>query len=427
MKPNILFIMTDQQCADALSCAGNPWVRTPALDRLASQGVRFERAYCTHPLCSPARSSLFTGLMPHQTGVSDNSIPFESSIDCLGLGAYLQQAGYRCAYVGRGPVPEQHGFELLGQPDANDPTITPLALDFLADPGEAPFLLAVSYHNPHNICEWARGQNLPETPIPETPDRREWPTLPANFAPAPFEAEAIRWYQQSLLHPYPTRDWSPDEWRRYLYAYYRMVEAVDAEIGALLDGLEAAGRAEDTVVIFTSDHGNGNAAHQWHQKTVLFEECVRVPLIIVDPRDGRQGQVDSQHLISIGLDFFATAADYAGLDRPNGYQGLSLRPLAEGAAVSAWRDHVVVETTLTIQGVPPKPNHNLARAVISERHKYALYPLGRHREQLFDLQSDPGEQVNCADSARYQDQLQRHRQLLAEWKAATGDRCQIPQ
>ncbi len=253
--PNILFLLTDQQSADAMSCAGNPWLRTPALDRLAATGTRFERAYCTHPLCSPMRSSLFTGLMPHQTGTVDNNAPFPDADRCLGLGAWLARAGYRCATAGKGPQPVPQGFESLCGP--GDARTTEAALAFLERSGDGPFCLALSYNNPHNICEWARRQPLPEGPIPSAPPE-DWPTLPANFGPAPFEADAIRWHQQARVHPHPERDWSPQEWREYLFAYYRLVEKVDAEIGRVLDALEAGPHADRTLVIFSSDHGNGN-------------------------------------------------------------------------------------------------------------------------------------------------------------------------
>ncbi len=425
-SPNILLILTDQLSADALSCAGNQWVKTPAIDRLSERGVRFERAYCTHPLCSPARSSLFTGLMPHQSGVYDNSIPFTVGADCTGLGAHLRQAGYHCAYVGRGPAPDIHGFELLGENDCMDPVVTPLASRFLETSRTEPFLLAVSYHNPHNICEWARRQNLRDAAIEVPSDRRQWPPLPANFAVAPYEADAVRWYQQSHLHAHPEPDWSADDWREYLYAYYRLVEAVDAQIAELLAALERSGAAENTIIIFSSDHGNGCAAHRWNQKTVLFEECIRIPLIVVDPRHGRRGVVDRSHLVSLGLDFFTTACDYAGVAAPDECVGLSLRHPVCADTPTPWRDHLFVETTLHIDGVPNKPNHILARAVIGERYKYAVYPLGRNREQLIDLHRDPGEMINLAVLAHYEEELRRQRDLLAAWKKSTGDKCPVP-
>ncbi len=424
-RPNILFVMTDQQSADAMSCTGNPWLRTPAMDQLAARGVRFERAYCAHPLCSPQRSSLFTGLMPHQTGVVDNAVPFRMADDCMGLGTHLREAGYRCAYAGRGPQPVAQGFESLCGPQ--DQLATQEAVRFLGAGGMAPFCLAVSYNNPHNICEWARRQPLPEGAVEPAPPE-QWPTLPANFAPAPFEAEAIRWHQAARIHPHPERRWSPDEWRRYLHAYYRMVEKVDGELGRVLEALDAGPYADNTVVIFTSDHGNGNAAHGWHQKEVFFEEVMRVPLLAWHPGMSRGGRIDERHLVSIGLDLFPTCAQLAGLPVPEHLPGLGLKPLLddEGTGrVADWRRYIVGQTTLSMQGVPDKARHRMARMIRTDRYKYALYPMGRYREQLFDMHSDPGEMVNLAVSDRYADVLAEHRRLLAEWCRQSEDVFQV--
>ncbi len=139
---------------------------------------------------------------------------------------------------------------------------------------------------------------------------------------------------------HPTQGWDPDQWRRYRYAYYRLCERVDAEIGTLITALDRSGLRDDTMIVFTSDHGDGLAAHGWNQKKLLIEDVVGVPLIIVPP-GGTAGTIRDE-LISVGLDLLTTLCDYAGLDPPAG-DGRSVRPLVEGAA-PPWRDQLVVET-----------------------------------------------------------------------------------
>lgn len=422
-RPNILLIMTDQQSAHMLGCTGNPDVRTPHLDRLAGEGTRFERAYVTFPLCVPSRTSMLTGMHPHQLGVSTNSPAAEPS-QVRGeqsLTGLLRAAGYRLGHAGkwhatRASAERDDGFEWTR--DFGDEGLVEAATQFLQDRDDArPFFLVASFDDPHTICEVARNQPSYYGPLP-APDLASAPNLPANFGPQPFEPEAIRAEQRDAPFVYGTADYSPEDWRLYRQAYARLVERVDGRIGQLLSALDDARPGEDTLVIFTSDHGDGDAAHAWNQKTALFEETIRVPLIIRRPDHVGSGLVE-RALVSTGLDLLPTICDAAGIPAPPGLPGRSA--LAAPDRTGPRRDHVVVETGFG-SGARPR---TVGRAVVGERYKYVVYSWGRHREQLFDLFDDPGEEVNLAVEARHAGLLQQQRALLLEWCLATDDRLML--
>jgi choline-sulfatase len=196
------------------------------------------------------------------------------------------------------------------------------------------------------------------------------------------------------------------EWRQYLWVYYRLVESSDQLIGRILDALDRNGLASNTVVVFTSDHGEMSGAHGMVSKQKLYEESVAVPLIIAAP--GTRPGVDRQHLVG-GIDLMPTFLDYAGIAAPGSLEGCSLRPLVEGKGV-AWRDFIAAET------FGPE-----SRMIRTDRYKYIAFADGERREQLFDEETDPGEIRNLVDDPRMVDVLARHRRLLEQWMAASGD------
>ncbi len=409
-RPNILFLFTDEHSASAMRCAGCADVRTPALDRLAAEGVRFDRAYCTFPLCTPSRASLLSGRWPHQCGTMWNERSLDPAAREHGLGNLLSAAGYACAYGGKwhlpyaSPMERGHGFEYINAFD--DPRLADDVIAFLERPREEPFFVVASFDNPHTICEYGAGRPLAWGPVPEPDSVRACPNLPANHAPAPYEASAAACVRRT--------DYGPDDWRRYLYTYYRLVEQADAGIGRILDALDRLGLAESTVVVFTSDHGDMMGAHGMHQKHALYEEAVRVPLLVRAP-GGRAGAVEPGALVS-GLDLYPTFCDYTGFAPPFACDGLSLRPLVERGVPDGWRDHLVAETRFgREQGVD-------GRMVRTARFKYVVYERGAHREQLYDLDADPGEMVNLVYDERHADTRRAHLELLRAWCRRTGDR-----
>ncbi|MBE3096153.1 MAG: sulfatase-like hydrolase/transferase [Planctomycetes bacterium] len=410
-RPNILYVFTDQQFAEALSGAGNPWVKTPAMDSLAANGVRFDRAYCTHPFCSPSRASMLTGLMPHEHGVVTNGMAIRQDVERRQMGWIFREAGYDCAYAGKGHLPtynglnDTHGFDVLCNIDEGK--VTSQCVAFLGKKREKPFLLVASYHQPHDICSLVhvdeptqsksyRGK--PTVPLEEF--TRPCPLLPANFdPPSPVPGVADR---------FSTGKWSHDTWRRYLYGYYRMVEEVDGRIGQVLKALRDAGLEEKTLIVFSSDHGDGLGAHHASGKECFYEQAMRIPMIVSFKGRTRPRAVDETHLVSNGLDLLPTLCDYAGVAPPPGLRGRSLRPPAEGRETPNWRDQVVAVC-----------RRGTGHMVRTQRYKYASYG-AEGGEQLFDLQQDPGEVRNLLDDPSAKDVLADHRKRLADWRSETG-------
>ncbi|MCX5662512.1 MAG: sulfatase-like hydrolase/transferase [Planctomycetota bacterium] len=409
-RPNILLLMTDQQSADAISCAGivaKADLHTPHLDALAGRGLRFTRAHCTFPLCTPSRASMLTGRMPSAIGVTQNPGRIPPHLANQHLGPLLAAAGYDCYYGGKwhlpsGAIPEGQGFTPIA--GFNDHQLTAAAGDFLLRrPADAarPFLLVASFDNPHNICEWARGEPLPWGPVAEPPPDApadQLPALPANFEPGPDEPELFSEARAKLTRLYPTRDYTPERWRRYRHAYFRLVEKVDAQIGQVLAALRRGGHEESTLIVFLSDHGDGMGAHRWNQKTVLYDEVVCVPLMFagagVQSRSDGAPLIDTR-LVSTGLDLLPTLCDVAGAARPADLPGLSLAPLLHGEEPATWREHVVTETGWGPNELPDATG----RMVRTDRHKHCLYSRGERREQLFDLAADSGETHNLVGDA----------------------------
>lgn len=424
VRPNILWIMTDQQPADYMSCTGNPWLKTPAMDSLAAEGTRFELAYCATPLCVPSRSAIYCGTTAHEANAAINRHPEFESYQGPMLAQMLEDNGYRCGLIGKWhlQVPPdhcpRHGFSFLGLCSHNgqDEKVPAEVARFLAMPQERPFFLVASLVNPHDVCEWARGQTLPNGEIGPAPPAAACPPLPSNFEIPPGEPGVLRDIQRRQPKVYPSVDWKTEKWRQYRWAGMRMTEKVDALVGRILQSLALSPYADNTVVMFTSDHGDGSAHHRWNQKQVLYEECTRVPLIIHDPRVS-SGRVDATHLVQTGTDLFATVCDYAGVEQPEGCRGASLRPLLAGGS-TLWRDHLVVETEFCGWG---KSLGITGRAVRDERYKYIVYSEGAKRDQLFDLLNDPGETQDLSGSASLAAVRRRLRLRLQEWIENTGD------
>ncbi len=412
-RPNILVILTDQQSATMMSCAGNPHLSTPAVDGLAAEGVRFERAYCTNPVCVPSRFSLMTGRMPSEIGMLSNDT---KHLECVpagirehGLGFLLRLAGYEVVYAGKEHLPKMRtpdvGFDYIC-PDERD-GLADAAADYLSRPHDRPFCLVTSFINPHDICfmalrEFTRDPRvlarLPKAVAqqaaldealraPSGAAEAELPVslcppLPPNFEPQADEPEALRIaLEQRPFRLRARQEWGQADWRRHRWAYARLTERVDRQIGRVLDALRASGQDRNTLVIFTSDHGDMDAAHRLEHKSMFYEEACRIPLIIRPPGGIRPARVDDGHLASNGLDLLPTLCDWAGVTVPGGLSGRSLRPLVEGCTDGVWRDFVPVECAI-------------GQAVVTRTCKYAKYYLGANAEQLLDLERDSGETRN---------------------------------
>ncbi|MCY1722775.1 sulfatase-like hydrolase/transferase [Prolixibacteraceae bacterium Z1-6] len=418
--PNVLLIITDQQTADAMSCAGNQYLKTPALDKLASSGIRFTRNYVTQPLCLPFRSSLQTSRYPHELGIENNQMKIKGEFPMLGN--LMMAAGYQCYYIGKwhvGTSPQKAGYENydnVGKDDAK----TEAAINYLGQEHDHPFFLTVSLMNPHNVCELARanadGSNLPDGRIALPPsDLGKLPPLPTNFKVSSNEPSVIRVAQNNSFKQYPTADWNELTWRQYLWGYYRLVEKVDAEVGRILRALEESTYGKNTVVLFTSDHGEGIAMHHWNQKQVLYDQVTRVPLII--SWEGKTSKKVYSGLVSNALDIPVTILDIAGVENPIGMRGQSLLPVIKGNNIQQ-RVYVVSETMFA-EGA--KPLGGKGRMIRTKKYKYCIYDNGENREQLFDLEKDPLEMNNLAKNINFCDVLAKHRKLIKNWAEQVRD------
>ena len=458
-QPNVLLIFTDQQNIRMMSAMGHPDLQTPNMDRLARRGVLFTQAYCTSPVCGPARSSIITGRMPHETGVEWNGDSIRAEVPTVG--ELFRTAGYRTIWGGKWHLPDSYpqraksrhpharGFELLPFRDPHienwmlgaetDPPLTEAVVDWLDRyDGEQPFFLAVSYHNPHDICFYARKDGW-VTPEDSTLEIRFYgfeyqlpdvvgthpsqfpylPELPGNYPVNPGEPEFISdkrrdHNEYGVETKLAYQEFGEQEWRGYLNAYYRLTEMVDAEIGRVLDALEANGLADNTIVVFTSDHGDGAAAHQWSAKLSLYEESAMVPMIISFPGVIPHNRIDSLHLVS-QIDIVPTLCDYAGIEATADFSGRSWRPIIEDPR-APWRDYLVVELA---DFKPDKERKG--RMLRTDRFKYNVYSSGARNEQLFDLDADPGERRNLAFDPEYREVVDQHRAYLNAWMERTGD------
>jgi len=441
-RPNIIFIMTDQQHAGMMSCTSNKWLKTPMMDRLAASGIRFERAYACNPVCVPNRFSLQTGLMPSVIGMGQNNDSKRAAVTDVmieqSLGRLFRKAGYETVYGGKVHLPQKmNNVQSLGYRNLTRDRRQGLAdacAKFIKGKRTRPFFLFASFINPHDICYMAINdfnRTQGKAPVANTDSKtceavldrarktgdisafveKNCPGLPANHGVPEAEPECIakKYVNPRPFQAYTREKWTQNQWRLHRWAYCRLTEMVDKEIGTVLDALREAGLEDSTLIVFTSDHGDMDSAHKLEHKQVLYEESVRVPFIMSYRGVIPQGMVDDTHLVSNGLDLLPTLCDYAGIETPEGLHGRSLLPLAQGKDTKEWRDFVVSES-------------QNGRMLRTGRFKYCIYDSGKNREQLIDLKHDPGEMKNLAEVESYKDVLNTHRQLLQGWVERTGDR-----
>jgi choline-sulfatase len=403
-KPNFLFIITDQQIAQAISaCSPELPLQTPNIDRLVRRGTRFSTFRSANPLCSPSRSAMFTGRMPSETGVVRNGMSIREDIP--NLGQWFGQNGYETVYTGKwhlpklSPMPNQ-GFKIVpttgitGNGHFGDASTSRTCEGYLRNrTGSDPFFLVSSFLQPHDICEWIdmNWDGANRLLFPEAA-AGGLPPLPANFAYDHREPTKV------AKRPRP--NWTPEQWGYYLWSYYHHVEMVDAEVGRVLNALEDSGQADNTVIFFVSDHGEGCGHHRNVLKNNPYEEALRVPLIISWPGQVGEGKTD-EHLSS-GYDLMPTFCDFAGIKPPPRLVGRSLKPWAQGNRAEGG-DMAVAE--LQVSG----------RVISTREFKFVSYK-GDPVEQLFDLVNDPGETKNLAGDAAHAPTVTEYRKLLADWE-----------
>jgi choline-sulfatase len=440
-KPNIIYIYTDQQSETMMSCSGNKYVKTPAMDYIANNGIRFTRAYSPNPVCAPARVSLMTGRFPGYFNDKDGNQARENGgamkipevnevVKSSTIAAYLKKAGYDLVFGGKEHLPPSLTPEALGFNDiTNDErdVLADEAAKYIKEKHDKPYFMVVSLINPHDICYMAirdfaeaeqskrileNGKTEIETldkalELPEGISEEEFfanfcPPLPPNFEPQEDEAKAIgslldrRAFRKSAREEY-----TEEQWRMHRWAYARLTEMVDAQIQVILDALKESGQEENTLVIFSSDHGDNDASHRLEHKTVLYEESANIPFTAMWKGHIPAGQVNNKSLVSNGLDLLPTVCDYAGIKAVADPRGRSLKPLFEGKDVE-WRK------TLGVEG-------EISRMVVGEDgYKYVRYDAVGTEERLMDLNKDPYETTHFTNNETHSEVLSKLRKAFDE-------------
>ncbi len=412
-RPNILCIMADDHAAHAISAYGSVINQTPQLDRLAAQGMRFDRMFAVNSICTPSRATVLTGKYSHINGVPvfnrfDGSQPT--------VAKYLQAAGYHTGIIGKWHLEsDPTGFDkwsiLPGQGDYFNPTFleadgkrvikgyitditTDLSIDFLKNrPKDKPFFLMCHHKAPHRNWQpdakhkaMFAGKVIPEPP-----------TLRDNGV---GRSDAIRECKQKVLEnlsPNDTKGAPPaglsdDEllkwkYQRYMQDYLACVQSVDDNVGRLLDYLDEAGLAENTLVIYTSDQGFFLGDHGLYDKRFMYEESIRVPFLVRWPEVIKPGEVQSA--MGINVDFAPTFMDAAGLPLPADMQGRSLMPLFKGKVPSDWRGSWYYR----YYHDPGDHNTRAHYGVRTTTHKL-IYFWKKNQWEMYDLIADPSELHN---------------------------------
>jgi iduronate 2-sulfatase len=438
-RPNVLFIISDD-LNNSLGCYGHPLVKSPNLDRLAARGVRFERAYCQFPLCGPSRNSMLTGLYPNSTGILANAQIFRQTIPKqISLPQAFRLEGYFAGRIGKlyhYNVPNSMGTNGHDDPGSWELELNPVGCDRLEEepkifsltPGQfggtlswyaspkgdalhtdglqaenaawvlercaaqkdRPFFLALGFFRPHTpyVAPKNYFDLYPEADLPlvsgVAEDQKD---LPAH-ALGSYKKE-----QDKLTDPLR---------RQAIQAYFASITFLDAQVGHVLDTLQRLGLEENTIVVFTSDHGYHLGEHGLWQKQSLFEESARVPLIIAAPGLAKAGAVASS---PVGLvDLYPTLTELAGVKPPANLQGQSLVPILKDPAAPGrgWAvSQVVRGGGFNRMGAAPAVGDNGRRifgySLRTQRWRYTEWDEGRAGKELYDHDSDPRELRNLAD------------------------------
>jgi iduronate 2-sulfatase len=428
-KPNVLFIICDDLNCD-LGAYGHPLVRSPNIDRLAAAGLTFNKAYCQYPLCGPSRASFMTGLYPDQTLILGNAIRLRERLpDVQSMSQMFINAGYEAARVGKiyhFGVPGDIGTDGHDDPHSWTHKINPIGRDkteedkvFSLVPGKyggtlswlaadgtdeeqtdgigateavkllnqyaeanTPFFLAVGFYRPHTPyvapTKYFNKYSRESIVVPQ---------LPAGYLdtlPKPARTSITRKKTHLNLED--------DVARSVIQAYYASITFVDAQVGRVLDALKATGLDENTIVVFTSDHGYHMGEHGHYQKTTLFENADRVPLIVSTPGMRTRGeQTDS---IAEMIDFYPTLAELAGLQAPAYVAGVSLAPVLDDPTATPRTDALTV--------------YENGYGLRTDRYRYNEWGTdGADGAELYDHHTDPQEMNNLANDPEHADIVER--------------------
>jgi len=455
---NLLFIFTDQQQLDTLACYGNKKIRMPALNTLAEKAVVFAEPYCTQPVCTPARGSLMTGLWPHAHGAPNNNIPIRPDARCLPeLLPADMRAACRTAYMGKWHLGDeifaQHGFDqwvstedgylkyyspgrdrsrrssyhhfLLDNgfvPARPDDDIVGFSRDFAAHMAERygkphfqasraaefiranegrPWMLVVNFLEPHPPRQSPRDEQYDPGEV----------DLPDNFRDLPNDTQPAFLARENAV-----RD---EAWLRKVKArYWGLNSLVDTHAGRILQALADSGQSANTIIVFTSDHGEMMGSHGLMNKCVMFKEATRVPLLIRLPGQEKQGRITGpvSH-----IDLVPTLLDLMGCPKAAAdLPGRSLAGLCRGAAAGREVDSAGAASPCVIEWNPGKQKcKEVVRTIIAPGERYSHYANGE--QEYYDLKNDPREAVNLAGDAGRRERIRELRTLLADWQKTSQD------
>ncbi|MFG0287071.1 MAG: sulfatase [Rhodopirellula sp. JB044] len=449
-RPNVLFMISDDlNCR--IGCYGDPDVLTPNLDRLAARGVRFENAYCQFPLCGPSRNSMLCGLYPDSTGILANSQIFRETIPShQSLPHAFRLGGYFSARIGKlyhYNVPRSVGTNGHDDPASWEMEINPMGCDrsveepdifslkkgsfggtlsWYASPrpdgqhtdallaeeadwvlercskrNDRPFFLAVGFYRPHTPYvapeKYFRHYQLDEMPLAEDVDEDLRDVPPASLLSHKKEHD--------LLND-PLR-------RKAIQAYYASITFMDAQVGKVLDALDRHGLADNTIIVFTSDHGYHLGAKGLWQKMSLFEESARVPLIISTPQGRNHGKVATA---PVGLiDLYPTLADLCQVVAPENLQGQSLRPMLDDVT-HAGRGYTISQVTRKL-GKPK--SRFFGYTIRTQQYRLTLWDDAERGVELYDHRADPAERNNLAYDETAPDSKTQNPKILSTIESLT--------
>lgn len=465
MRPNIIFIMSDDHASHAISSYGSRINQTPNLDRIAEGGMRFDNCFCTNSICTPSRASILTGTYNHVNGVTTLKTPMDNRLETFPKD--LQRNGYQTAMFGKwhlGHEPENlpSGFDdwavLPGQgryhnpeficKQSEDPAnavqrtlrgyvtdlITDLSLDWLKarDPSK-PFCLLCHHKAPHR--PWypdERHAHLyldqdipePETLLDDYRNRAVAAAAARMRVGVHMNASDLKCEIPAELPEPELRRWA---YQRYIKDYLRVVASVDDNVGRVLDYLRAEGLESNTLVVYTSDQGFFLGDHGWYDKRFMYEESLRMPLLVRYPPEVKPGSVSRDMVLNV--DFASLFLDLAGVPMPDHLQGRSFRPLLQGETPPDWRAAMYYRYWMHKTG-----HHVLAHyGIRTHRHKLIYYyadGLGQPGTidepepaewEFFDLEKDPQELHNRIGDPAYAECIQRLKDELHRLQAEVGD------
>jgi len=431
-RPNILFFLTDDQPQIGMGCMGNPHIRTPNMDALATEGVLFTNAFVTTSICACNRATILTGQTMRRHGIEDFQKPLSAEAFAQTYPMLLRQAGYRTGYLGKFAIgrpnadirhlslpadkfdfwyafPQMIDFRQTenGQVRYLTTVMTEKAGEFLRQqPADRPFCLTVALKEPHGPWNYFD---------PDVPDDYADATIPP---PATFTQEAydaLPDFIQHSLNGDTGRRWLQDPalYQKWIRTDYRLITRADMAVGQIMEALRQSGRDQNTVVVFTSDNGEFQGAHGLTGKWLMYEESIRVPLIVRDPRLAPSLRGRRCDEMALSIDLAPTMLGLAGVAIPAAMQGRDLGPLVRGEHV-AWRDDWYYEHTYAR---PPQHKIPKTEGVRTKQWKYTRYTdFTPPYEQLFDLAADPQELKNLAGEAAHAATLAKLRARCDEYR-----------